>query len=202
MAYITLDAGASGTDDFYNGQVLRLTGGVGVGQIRTIISYIGATKRAYVSRDWGTVPNVTSTFTIAVGVVFDKSPSEILTVRRIMYKAAANAAGGAAKTLYNKVFAKNGHATLAALGASISEAADPSGLFSFALATAVGDTESTTARTVAPAAVTAFDSTAKAVPGTDLAAGIAIGVWLKLDLAAGAAAQKTSVTMRLSASSV
>ena len=54
-----LDAAASAVDDFYNGLVIRLTGGTGSGQIREIIDYVGSTKIATVSRAWGTNPDAT-----------------------------------------------------------------------------------------------------------------------------------------------
>lgn len=59
---ITLDAGASGSDDAYNTMVVRLTGGTGSGQERVISDYVGATKVATVSVAWGTPPDATSTF--------------------------------------------------------------------------------------------------------------------------------------------
>src|SRR5206468_4963623 len=40
---ITLDAGASAVDGFYNGMICRLTGGSGSSQIAEIVQYIGAT---------------------------------------------------------------------------------------------------------------------------------------------------------------
>lgn len=61
---ITLDASASATDDFYNGSVLLLTGGTGVGQSRLIRDYVGATKVASIEPTWTTTPDNTSTFAI------------------------------------------------------------------------------------------------------------------------------------------
>ncbi len=61
---ITLDAGASATNDLYKGLVVLLTGGTGAGQARTIITYGGATKVCTVDRNWITNPGATSTFTL------------------------------------------------------------------------------------------------------------------------------------------
>ena len=36
---ITLDASASGTDDFYNGYLIQITGGTGVGQLKKITEF-------------------------------------------------------------------------------------------------------------------------------------------------------------------
>jgi hypothetical protein len=45
---ITLHAGASAVDNFYNGWWLKITSGTGINQVRRIKSYIGATKIASV----------------------------------------------------------------------------------------------------------------------------------------------------------
>lgn len=60
---ITLDAGASAVDDFYNNTLIYITGGTGVGQSRYIVDYVGSTKVATVST-WATTPDNTSTFAI------------------------------------------------------------------------------------------------------------------------------------------
>jgi hypothetical protein len=64
---ITLDAGASSTDGRYVGYTVYLYGGTGggirgVGQERTIVSYVGSTKVATVAQAWGTNPDATSKF--------------------------------------------------------------------------------------------------------------------------------------------
>lgn len=61
---ITLDASASAVDSFYVGQLVYLTGGTGVGQIRVITGYVGATKVATLSRAWATNPDNTTTFAL------------------------------------------------------------------------------------------------------------------------------------------
>ena len=47
---ITLDSGASSTDDLYIGSSIRTTGGTGSGQTRYISDYVGSSKVATVSR--------------------------------------------------------------------------------------------------------------------------------------------------------
>jgi hypothetical protein len=69
---LTLRAGASGTDDFYNGRLLRLTGGTGAGQERIITDYVGSTKVATVDT-WDVTPNGTTTY--EVRTIFDPSPA-------------------------------------------------------------------------------------------------------------------------------
>lgn len=60
---ITLDASASASNNFYNNDIVYITGGTGVGQARFITAYVGATKVATVAT-WVTNPDNTSTFAI------------------------------------------------------------------------------------------------------------------------------------------
>lgn len=61
---ITLAAGASGTDDYYNGWVVEVDGGTGVGQRRLIVDYSGGARLATVATDWTTTPDSTSTYNL------------------------------------------------------------------------------------------------------------------------------------------
>jgi len=61
---IVLDAGASGSDDTYNGYGVKITGGLGSGQSRIITDYIGSSTTAVVDTNWTTTPDGTSTFKI------------------------------------------------------------------------------------------------------------------------------------------
>ncbi len=68
---ITLDSGASSVDGRYVGYRVFLSGGTGggirgVGQERTIVSYVGSTKVATVAQPWGTNPDATTTFILYV----------------------------------------------------------------------------------------------------------------------------------------
>lgn len=67
---ITLASGESATDDFYNGMLVRITGGTGSGQVRRITDYVGSTKVATVDSAWATNPDNTSTYRVGV---FDTS---------------------------------------------------------------------------------------------------------------------------------
>lgn len=66
---ITLDAGASAVDDFYNGAMITLVGGTGALQARPITDYNGTTKVATVAPNWATNPDNTSVFIIFGDVV-------------------------------------------------------------------------------------------------------------------------------------
>lgn len=60
---ITLDAGANINSAHYNGMLIEITGGTGVGQRRYILGYGGGTLVAVVAA-WTVIPDVTSTFTV------------------------------------------------------------------------------------------------------------------------------------------
>ena len=59
---ITLDAGASATDDLYNGLIVAIVSGTGAGQARLITDYVGATNIATVAPNWTMNPDATSVF--------------------------------------------------------------------------------------------------------------------------------------------
>jgi hypothetical protein len=95
---------------------------------------------------------------------------------------------------YEKFFIKNTNGSLALTSSVVKENADPSGDVDFGLASALNDSATTTNRTTAPGSIT-FASTAVNVPNSqNLSSGSAIGVWLRLTLAGGAAALKTTWT--------
>lgn len=70
---ITLDAGASAVNSFYNNTIVEIVGGTGVGQARFITAYVGATKVATVQA-WATNPDATSVFLI---LPFDSIPGAV-----------------------------------------------------------------------------------------------------------------------------
>lgn len=200
---IQLDASANGTDGYYNGMVVRITGGAGAGQIARIIAYQGSTKIAWVNTVWGTAIDGTSVFRIARGVVFEKSPAETMEVRRIFYDVAADEPLGSTRTFYEKVFIKNTHGSLTLSAAKVIESSDPSGKVTFGLATALNDSGTNGAgnnRTVAPTGFS-FDNTDKDMVGTTLPAASAQGVWLKLTLSPGDLATKTTYVPKATGSS-
>ena len=61
---ITLQSGASATDDTYNGQVVYISSGTGAGQSRAIGDYVGSTKVVTVITNWATAPDNTSVYEI------------------------------------------------------------------------------------------------------------------------------------------
>jgi hypothetical protein len=71
---ITLDAGASATNDFYNGALVALVSGTGAGQARVIRDYTGASKVAAVGRNWVTNPDATTGFVVLAGGEVELDP--------------------------------------------------------------------------------------------------------------------------------
>lgn len=76
---ITLAAGASATDNLYNGQTVKTIAGTGPSQVRVILSYVGSTKVATVDRAWATNPDVTTTYAVlATDVAKTNSSLEVV----------------------------------------------------------------------------------------------------------------------------
>ena len=68
---ITLAAAASAVNGFYNGMILRITGGVGAGTVALITNYVGSTKVATLLPLAGTVtPSATSVYSIDVQTAY------------------------------------------------------------------------------------------------------------------------------------
>lgn len=65
---ITLAAGASAVDGFYNNAFITLTAGTGAGQVRFISDYNGTSKIAPVGEGWDTAPDSTSEYSISPAV--------------------------------------------------------------------------------------------------------------------------------------
>lgn len=61
---ITLDSGASSTDDFYINDVIYIVSGTGAGQARIITDYDGTSKQATVNTPWAIQPDNSSVFQI------------------------------------------------------------------------------------------------------------------------------------------
>jgi hypothetical protein len=127
------------------------------------------------------------------------------TVRRPFYDATAEASGGSSKVFYEKVFIKNTNGSKDLLSAGIQGTSDPSSKLAFDLEDATNDNNSVSNRLTAPSGgdmlgSPTFNDSKKSVPGSNLASGEAIGVWLQLTLAAGTAAAKTTYTLQVTGS--
>jgi len=56
--------GGVATDNYYNGQIVKINSGTGIGQSRTILAYLAAGTVATVTRDWAVAPDNTSVFSV------------------------------------------------------------------------------------------------------------------------------------------
>lgn len=59
---VVLPSGASAVDDFYNGFLVVISGGTGIGQARRVFDYTGASRTVTIATgdDWDTTPDATS----------------------------------------------------------------------------------------------------------------------------------------------
>ena len=192
------------------GQIVRTTGGTGPNQIRTIIAVTGyGTDVVAVSRDWGTLPDATTTYNIHHGIQFDLAPNQITQVRRPFYNAASDIVGGSTRNYYEKIFAVNDNTATALTLANILKQTDPSsGTLQFALTTVLNDSGTVANRQTVPGSGIGSFSVGSApqtiaVPSPqNLPSGAAPnsagaqGVWLNLNLTAGLAPAKTSFGLR------
>ncbi len=103
---------------------------------------------------------------------------------------------------YQKGFYLNDHATLTLNVAKVQLTADPDSIMDFALGSAKDDSETTTNRKTAPAAVSSFDDTQKNVPATTLEAQSRIAVWFRMQLPADDSPHRTTATSELTGTSV
>jgi len=196
---VTLAATAPLTSHLFTGMVVRITGGTGAGQIRRAVHYVG--RKLEVNNAFSVTLDATSVVRVSKGMVFEKTPSEVLEVRRLHYNPEAAAAGGADRAYVDKFFIKNTSGADDLLAAAVSEFADPSTFITFALETTLNGTGTNGGgnnRLVPPVSgVGAFDSSGKAVATGDLTFGDAQGVWSKLSLADGQAASETTETFAI-----
>lgn len=112
-------------------------------------------------------------------------------VRRVFYDVAADVAGGSTRKFYEKIFAKNKHATDALTNAKISLPTNPGDKIAFALEAALDGSDTNGAgnnRLVAPGGYTFTTAEKNVVNSGNHSPTKVQGIWLELTLAAGAAA--------------
>jgi hypothetical protein len=107
------------------------------------------------------------------------------------------------KTFYGKLFVKNTNGSLALTVSTVTENSDPSGLITFALDTALDASTSSSNRVTAPSGPSGYSNGPANVPNSqNLSSGSAIGIWPKLDLAAGNAAVRSTWTPEIDGQTV
>lgn len=198
------------------GMVIRTTGGTGANQIRIACSTSGTGAGQYgtdiiaVNRNWSVVPDNTTTYEIATGMVFPILPNPISAVIRPFSGVAADIIGGSTRIYYEKMAVLNTDTTTAWTAATLIKQVDPSGLyagngaFDIAPCTALNDTNSTTNRQTAPVSGVGSYTSGAAPQSITLPAQTAAGnsasqaqcFWARLTLAAGQAPANTSVDFR------
>lgn len=67
---VTLAAGASASDGFYNGMPIRITSGTGSGSSGTIVAYVGSSKVATVAFPWAVAPAAASGYSIDANALY------------------------------------------------------------------------------------------------------------------------------------
>lgn len=221
VAKLASGAGASAAAEM----VIRTTGGTGANQIRRILAVnpngLGADVVA-VDRNWGTIPDATTTYEFGPGIHFELAGStggvaltgtttQVLGVTRLFIGATADVSGGSNRTFYEKVFVNNNNqatalTSLNGSGAGIEVASNSPSLPSGAAldlgpAAVLNDTATIANRQTAPVGVSFTVQPAYvAVPSPNnlpasTAAGNAagaMGLWLRLTLNAGTAAYEGS----------
>jgi hypothetical protein len=201
------------------GMIVRTQGGTGPQQIRTIIATSGyGTDVVAVSRNWGTLPDNTTTYDVWNGVQLDLSPNPVVECRRFLWNAAADVPGGSQRVFYSQCFAVNNNTTVALTGATVQDAANTpslpgSALLDIAVATAQNDAQYVASRQTAFSTgygsyVTQPAATAFGANSGNLASGAAPnqagaqGVVLRYTLPAGTSSYKGSADLRVAGSTI
>ena len=91
---MALSTHSSGTDNIYNYSSIYISGGLGSGQLRRIINYVGATKTITVNGAFSTSPNTTSTYYVGPRVSVVGDGSGALAYANVTLPALASSATG------------------------------------------------------------------------------------------------------------
>lgn len=204
------------------GQIIRTTGGTGPNQIRKIIAVSGyGTDIVAINRDWGTLPDATTTYNVSQGMLFEILPNPVLAITRLFATSASDIPGGSTRTFYEKCFVVNNNTATALTpqspnaGVGIQISSDTPALSGGMLldcgpAGSFNDSVTATNRQTAPGGISFTTQPANVFapsPG-NLAAGAApnsagaLGLWLKLTVPAGASPYKGAATIQTTGSTV
>lgn len=197
------------------GQIIRIKTNTGVNQLRMITAITGyGTDFVAVNRDWGTLPDNTSTYDVYQGMLFEIGPNAVLAITRLFATAAADVPGGSSRTFYEKGFVVNNNTATALTSAQIEVLSEspslPSGaLLDLAPCKALNDTATAANRQTLPAngdasaltfttqpALVSVPSPGNLPSGAAPNSAGAEGVWFRLTLPAGTAPYKGAATVR------
>jgi hypothetical protein len=216
-ALIKLQSGDGATVS--SGQIIRITNNTPAGvnnQLRQIIATAGyGTDVVAVNRDWGTIPDNTTTYSVLQGMLFAILPNPVKAITRCFATSAADVPAGSQRVFYEKIFVINNNTTTALTSAQIEIASDTPGLpgsalLDIALTKVLNDTATATNRqtlpangdtsaltfVTQPAFVSVIAGSGQLPNGSAPNAAGAQGVWLRLTLPAGTAPYKGSADLR------
>jgi hypothetical protein len=197
-----LAAASLTTDGFYTGLVFRVLTGTGAGSIAKVLSYNGTTQTA--TFDKVLTLDSTSQYRLSRGLVFNKNPFEIITIRRPFYNAAANPGSGSIKVLYEKFFWSN-DSTQNLSFAYVQEILNRFGNILFGIDPTIPSI-SYAANRLTPPAISSlvFGRLNQVIPTVQsvLANGQAVGVWLSFTIPAGRSPQNFSYMSGLSGQTI
>jgi hypothetical protein len=211
------------------GLIIRTTGGTGPNQLRMISAQYSAgaygTDVVAVNRDWGTVPDATTTYDIGYGFLFDVLPAGIASqtpvtaITRCFATAQADVPGGSNRTFYEKIFSDNVNTVTALTAAALqvlseTPALPGTALLDMALTKVLNDTATVANRQTLPANGDASALTFVAQPaavnviaapnslpsGAAPNAAGAQGIWLRLTLPNGTTAYQGAAVVRATGS--
>lgn len=198
---IQLPVNASNSDSIYVTGILRVTAGTGIGQIGKIIAYEGSAQLATIDRVFTTLLDTTSVIRISNGMFLQKTPREVLTVRRLFYNTTADVPGGSIRNYYEKFFYMNEN-SLSLIDSFVSLVTDPTQLIQFGLDQQLNGNTSTDTnnRLVTPSGIV-FGLANVDIPFNVLGGLQNIGVWLQMTLQPGQASIKSEIATALLGSS-
>ncbi|MGH9886144.1 MAG: hypothetical protein ACREBE_11480 [bacterium] len=186
---------------------VTIIGRLASGVVDTEVVALNATTEVLSTKTWERIHSIvlasssgTRTVTAKQGsggsTVATIVPNE--TTRHIQFQRSTSEASQAKR--YEAQFGKNIHGSLSLLNAQMKLTADPQSKIQIGVAAAVNGSTSVTNRKTSPGVTLVDDNIAQNVPGTNLAAGDAIKVWIEQTLGANDAAQKSTFTLELSGS--
>ncbi len=187
----TIDVVSSSAAD--TTQTVTVTGRLASGAIDTEVYTLAGTTPQTGSKTFERVLKVVMSATAVGTITIERAtgPVTIATLEpgftsvRTMFFDSASA--GSPKSLYEKIFSKNTNGTDTLTNATLELTLEPSAVADFLIAVedAVDDTNSSANRVTAPVGQSTFRQidVPEPVPGDDLAAGVAIGIWIQMDLA-------------------
>lgn len=191
------------------GRLARSTGRLATGALDTEVLTLNGTTEVVGAKTWERILSAvlsassgTRTVTLKQGsggtTRHTFAPNQ--TAAYIFFQNSASESGSTTRD--EKFFWKNTNGTLTLNSATVTLTADPASKITIALAATKNDSGSIANRKAGTGLTYSDDNVALSVPGGVLAAGDAIGVWPRLSLGAGDAAQKTSFTTQLAGTTV